>query len=303
MLSLQARVSIIGVSVVAGILVANSAMACLVDKCDLLGQDAEDFFLPVEGSTVPANLTGLWAASLRDYGPVEIIEIVDNSDPEVAVGISDESIVSAVDSTWPVGWSHDFDAFLKEGHSYRLRSRNSCTGDVSEVTFEASAVAPLPTSLGELELFDNFNGPLSLDCTAEIQASQAHFGLVLAEEALPWKEVINFVTYVNDMPWYARSHTAQVVPIGSSWVGRGEDLVFANCSGTAGGLDEGVHTVQIRGYLPGVDEPILSDELEVVLNCDGYFGGTGCSGTGGIPGPFAFLLLAAGCLILRSSRS
>lgn len=245
--------------IAAASLLAAPALACQAFSC------GPDHYLPGDGAIVPANLLGIfyWEDSW-DHDPELELVVIENGTPAGEINLSE-----VTDDFF------EFEAPLVVGESYRLRGFNFCysfdwetVDEVEEINFQAGDPAPIPTSLGHLEIVEETTGGVWVDsgeCSSEIQAAQVRVTLHLSEEAQPWEDVLLYRTYVGGNRYNMTSETGQYIPLGSSWVGRGEDLIIARCGDT---WRLGVHAVEIRGYLPGVDEPIVTEELEITLECD-----------------------------------
>jgi len=193
--------------------------------------------------------------------------------------------------------------------------------------FTVTAIAPMPTTLGTIGAMDKGVGPLvvgttSGSCSSQIDAHQIDLQVEFSADALPWRDALAFTTLVDGQRWFAADSINSTYAQGTSWVGRGQDRVYASCGGEAedgsfSGLAEGWHQVAFEATLPGTDIVLTTDSVSVELSCeaggvvdesDGASMG-GCSVNGrSQSGPIAFLLLLFGFwgrrrIRFRSGRS
>ncbi|MDZ4064155.1 MAG: hypothetical protein U1E22_05740, partial [Coriobacteriia bacterium] len=172
------------------------------------------------------------------------------------------------------------------GKTIRVRGANFCqnaTGvlddTASVAVFETSASSPLPTDLGVLTATPSVVEPLvvadgSGPCASTVTAATVRVTLAFSTGALPWKDVFAFETWVDGEPWGSAHHIAREPIIGSSWEGRGVDLMFSICE-TPGGsfpvvapLGEGSHEVKMRAWLPGSSTVLETPSIVFALSCD-----------------------------------
>lgn len=256
------------------------AMACSEPDWCLDG-----YLLPAE--TAPANLSaGYWVPRMY-YG--DQLPEVDELAFELHRVDGEEEVVVAFGlegSNWRnrVLWRPEEP--LEEGATYRVRGTHTCTypgeeepaQESLEHFFVASDPAPLPTRLGILEIDDEFKGELEVStnsgsCYSIIGADQIEIAIRPDDDVLPWWDLLVFSTYINGESWYPARELDEIRPMGQSWWGRGRDLLFASCHANDGlairGLDEGTHRVEMRASLPGTDIILVTNSVDVTLNCDG----------------------------------
>jgi hypothetical protein len=277
------------------------------------------FFAPVNDGTVPANLPAFY---WKPFSSVLSQPVPDPSNvlfaraaaptmslPFTATMLPDNSYLIAPRQP------------LTPGTQYVLTDQYMCGGtNGPSVTFQAAAAAPLPTSLGTLAEAMNLTGPIKVpsaggECTAEVVAQQIGITLQPSAEALPWRDVLRFETYVDGQRWSASSGVVSSELPGSSWRVRGADLLYAVCkSGNeypGSGLAVGPHEVVMRATVPGSTTVVESSALTVQLDCadagpsggDDQDGGGGCAASG--PGSSSWLLLLGplAALLGRGRRS
>lgn len=295
------------------IVFSNHANACQAELCP-----RDDDFLPDEGVEVPANLEGIFRYHLfvppgggEEEAAMEVRRMEGGQPADEVPAEEHESEVG--NGAFEVL----FEDPLQPGESYRVRGEKACApiqpedaDDELELRFDTGDEAPIPDSLGELEIVDTQTASLQVrhaaSCSHEIRAAQAEVWLTLSDEAEPWEPVLWYQTMVDGERWTARRSVGEEVPGGSSWIGRGKDLIYADCSGEDG-LEEGDYTVQMLAHLPGTQEAIASDEVQITLECS-TFGGRGCgchatSSGGGTLGAFFALLVVLGIARRSASRA
>jgi hypothetical protein len=169
---------------------------------------------------------------------------------------------------------------LAENTSYLLDDKNTCTNFPilgPKVTFQTSAVAPMPTALGNLIVTAGGVGSLdavtsSGSCTSSILVDRVMVTLDFAPDARPWREVLHFETLVDDRVWNGNPTGNYVAP-GTSGHGRGVDMVFRVCeSHDPGvgipGVGPGPHTVAMRARLPGTTMEWMTEPVSIQLECN-----------------------------------
>jgi hypothetical protein len=106
-------------------------------------------------------------------------------------------------------------------------------------------------------------------CSTDITAASRSLDLVLPAGMRKWRDVFLYSTLVDGRGWRPAPNNCLVVPHGTSWVGRGRDLVYATCSGEtpADNLSEGTHAVEMEAWLPGT-KTVVRAKISVTLTCD-----------------------------------
>jgi len=234
---------------------AETSWACSPRGCS----PDTDSLLPLDGSTVPPNISGLAIRFTGEEQPDFILKD-ESTDLEVEHEV--------------VGRELHLLGALASNTTYRIDWIDSCgfPGNPSTSTFQTGPEnVDFPESLGVLA--SNHVGlgrvRLSYDgCETEDNLSdRVEIDLVLSATAEPWKDVLIFQTTVNGVPWSPSNLQAR--PPGASWVGRAKDLIYLDCeSPYQQNLKAGVHTVQMEARLPGDDRVLLSNSVEVSVHCD-----------------------------------
>ena len=249
----------------ATMLISSVAFACgYISTCPGL-----DRFLPSDGVEVPVNLGGIFVR--RHIDAVDLDPVLRELDGEEVIRQVPLSSLRPAATDGVLLYEEP----LVEGRSYELRSQNSCdpSKENDAVRFTTTESADVPSSLGELELTQTSQSELTLGNNRElcdvdsVPVARADFEIDLDAEALPWRGVVALETLVNGeivhpfQEW--NSSRSLATP------NRSTDFIFAACEdGALGGVGEGIHTVQMLGYLPGVSEPIVSNEIEILLECE-----------------------------------
>ena len=123
-------------------------------------------------------------------------------------------------------------------------------------------------------------------CTTFIAAAQIHIEMQLPQGLSRWKDALLFSTHINNdklsqpKVWRPAPDLCDQPPAGLSWVGKGRELVFAECgpapslvtnpSGQRGGaaisMPEGKHAVEMVAWLPGTNLT-LTASVSIKLEC------------------------------------
>jgi hypothetical protein len=165
----------------------------------------------------------------------------------------------------------------------------------TEVTISITDVAPLPASLGELDVSTMLGltvaGSSGGECQRQLQASYADVDLRLSPEATPYADALRYELRVDgDQPWqFKDTIVAPSEPrLGSSSLGPKKDRVIVSCESdpylapglsayrSAPTLEPGSHRVRMVGVLPDTTE-ISSAEVVIDLSC-GADAGAAASG-------------------------
>jgi hypothetical protein len=275
-------------------------------------------FVPKDGATIPANAPGFYFRPSESGSPGDpsLVRLTAASDPTTSIPFT------AVPQ--PNG---DFvlvpDVPLVEGETYTLEDRALCNNATLHSTFTAGPAAPLPTSLGTVELIGHGNyadldlATVSGSCSTRVEATVLQIALSESASAAPWKDLFLYETLVDDQPWVNQASIAVRTTPGESWVGRGKDLLYRVCQLSSDayyqGLPVGGHEVRFRASLPGASPMTASlatpkqafeimctpdpDENEPDDNNDGDGGGCSTSGR-----ELGGALLLLGLLVRRRRR-
>lgn len=169
---------------------------------------------------------------------------------------------------------------LLPNSDYELRDAASCIpGDMPiQTTFHTLDALPFPKTLGTILVKTPFSSAIDLasidgGCSSRIMTLNSRVELVPTAEALPFYYAFLFETLVDGEVWAPMHQITQIIPVGESWEGRGQDLLYTTCgfeppSGVGSPLSEGEHSVVFRAKLAGSDFSIESEPATVVLKCD-----------------------------------
>lgn len=93
--------------------------------------------------------------------------------------------------------------------------------------------------------------------------------LELPPELQAYQDQFFFETIVDGKEKWMNSHSmCQVIKPGSSWEGKGIDLLFTQCDPRFDrGLSQSTHTIQMIAWLPGTAVRIESTLLTVQMSC------------------------------------
>lgn len=237
------------------------------------------FFSPENGTPVPANVPGLhWTPMTGSGTPADPSKVV------LAKAATPSTPVPVTAMRLPDGGGYLIvpNQPLTPGTSYVLTDQNTCGGGVllgPRVTFQVTDAVPLPTSLGTLAETENHIDSLEVasgggSCSAVVEAHQIGIALQLSSEALAWRNALHFETLVDGQVWKPSSSIPIRTQPGTSWRGRGVDLLYRVCKtneelGTTEGLAAGPHEVVMRATLPGSGTVVQSSPLSVTIDCAG----------------------------------
>lgn len=239
---------------------ARPASACSPSHCRAA-------FAPFDGAVIPANAPALyWRLDAGGQTPVM------------------PTLTAASAPTTPVAFTlvqqnGDFlvvpTAPFVEGETYTFE-QVAC-GETVRSSFTAAAAAPLPSSLGTVNIVVNGERPGFAvqaggvgECTTSIAATTANVTLERSPTAAPWNDLLFYETRVDDTTWEYKPGTFVYPPLGETWSGRGKDVLWAACETKPNayvGLTAGGHSVLFRASIP--NGPTLSTPAVTVdLACD-----------------------------------
>lgn len=262
------RLPVVGVLALA-CAVPSRALPCSPAQC------LQQHLVPTGNGAIPLDAAGVLLSPERSFGGggATTASVTVTADDGVVVATSTEAASN--------GTVVRFATPLREGGRYTIGYGSLCEldrGAPLAVTFQAAAAAPLPTTLGALSLERSVVGPLRVGggagCVETIQAAYADVVLVPSAEATPWSNAFVFSTTVDGQRWAPTDTIAfnNQSDVGSSWVGRGRDRVYATCGmagpGQQAGVSEGAHDVTLTAWLPGTDVRLRST-LRIFLSCSG----------------------------------
>jgi MYXO-CTERM domain-containing protein len=265
-------------------------------------------FVPGDNTTVPENAPGLyWRPS-----------IVDNrsADPSM-VSLVREGDTTPIPVT-PIAQGTDWvlvpQVPLVAGTRYVLAESRECNGTAgARATFTVGPSAPLPTTLGTLELLGHGNF-MELEvgaggsCSTTIGAMAVQVSLTAAPDIAPWKDLLVYETLVDGQPWFTEPSINVRTPPGGSWYGRGIDLLYRICepdpSAARPGLTAGGHEAAFRATLPGSSITLATPAQAFELMCASpprrIDNDAACSST--TPASGAFVLFVLALLLVHRTR-
>ncbi len=238
------------------------------------GMECQDAALVGDG-TVPSNVAALvWTPRRRFAADPGVVLTA-----SVALVASDgERVPVRFLSPLGYGWAIAPETPLREGIAYELDNPNFCGSEslpsLGLVTVGPSA--PLPAALGTLAVGTATVSPIELaagaPCVSRTRSAHAAIQLQLAADALPWRDVLVFETWVDGQPWRPQRYANRVIGTGESWEGRGRDLVYGACPSMFFVDQPGLalhqdHTVVMRASLPGTAVVLETPPVTVRLSC------------------------------------
>lgn len=226
---------------------------------------------------VPSNIGG---ALLRDCQ-----ELIDGARwPEVSLRAqdSDEELALRVEHLRQDLFEVIFEEALEEETTYIVES-SSCENqepDIWRWSFATTRPAEEPEDLGVWLPSDRQYGeviiPVDDSCDARVDAVYIEFDFEPGPGAELWGRALAFETYVDGRIWEPRESIPVPLPPGTGRLGYGKERVYVVCDELiqpeahplARALDEGIHRVQIRAFLPGTDLVWTSESHSFVLRCE-----------------------------------
>jgi hypothetical protein len=281
---------------------SRPAEACSLPPC------SPGAFVPRDHGRVPANVPALYWRPLSGYeltaDPNNVV-LANAADPTTAIPFTAKPLASGDFLIVP-------DAPLAPG-GYVIVDHTMCEDfnlPGPQAAFTVAAEAPLPSMLVPLVATPTRIQQMDLEtragsCSVQSTVAASEIGLAPTLVADPWFDALHFETLVDGNPWHYRAGLTLEPPPGESPIGRGRDRVFQVCSRTdptVDGLPAGKHMVAMRATLPGSTLVVMSEAIEVTLECDnpvgelpidGPIGGSGGCSTGAGAGPALGLALLA----------
>jgi MYXO-CTERM domain-containing protein len=266
-LRLQTLLPITLVASAVAYLVPVVAQACSCPPCT-----ANQFFLGTK--PIPSNSPGIYwgglAQQAADASSLALFKVVDGQEQAVDIDVSTARANLFVLSPR--------DGFA-ENSEYVVRSANSCDSNASaiESRFSTSTMAPVPQELGSLVAMPSRRDTVLVAaggmCYGTLEAAVVDVQWTLPAEHEAWSEVLTYETLVDGQIWSPRFNICPWPKIGSSSNYLGADQVFASCIPKNSdifeyGVEEGIHTVSMRAYLPGQSTVWESQTVTIDLHCD-----------------------------------
>lgn len=281
--------------VVLAAVVAVSVMHREIAGCSCLKGDYG--FLVPSGVTLPSNALGVpWAGGLRREGKhwiyprkdLFLVQRLDSAGDWVTIDFDLHEIRGELigDSTMYIVLVVPDDGMMP-GACYRfgfgpLHHRDDGGRIMSEgvvVTVDHEPFKPDTTEY-MLRVGDTRRAPLEVmtlsgACSTKIEAAQAEIEMPLPVSVEKWRDALLYTVIISDHDYWRpyRSFCGSAPP-GSSWVGKGRELVFSQCTGTLGSsgepyfnLQEGTHSVRMIAWLPGISATVRA-RADVALKCE-----------------------------------
>jgi hypothetical protein len=107
-------------------------------------------------------------------------------------------------------------------------------------------------------------------CSEGVTAAQLRIVMDLPEAMRAFRDQLYFETIIDGTHhWSPYGSICALVLPGSSWQGKGVDLLFSVCGDKPDdrGLATGHHTVEMRASLPGTDVSAVTSKVEVEVKC------------------------------------
>lgn len=285
----------------------------------------------LDRAKVPSTIGGALYRDCKDQG---------NPDRELGLTIraegSDDEISHRLVHLRQELYEVIFEEPLKSDTIYLVESADCGFGELTywSWSFQTTESAEEPKELGVWVPSDRRQGAVKVPddgaCSRAVDAAYIELNFEPGADAETWGKALAFETYVDGQLWEPQETVATAVPPGTSRLGYGKEQVFAVCDNPISphnpawsrSLDQGIHRVEIRAYLPGTDLFWTSESYSFVLRCDETGAqaesggdaddqaepdadekgvadeGTGCAQTPGIPG-FIWITVAIELLVLR----
>ena len=258
------RIGWLLVFVLLGGVAPSASEACSTTPCRL-GE-----LVPGSGATVPANLAAIeWLGFSGGTAAVSAARV--DGDVETPVGATLEGNAIVLGES------------LVEGGRYIVRAELDCEvggpGRV-ETEFTVAATAPSISDLGTLTSSAIGVGPVTAitylgSCSLEVDADRTRVELDHGVSALPWRDALIYETWVDGAYWRPSGSLGGAIgPRSGSWIGRGEDVLYAVCFETdlieSEGLPEGEHTVELRARVVGDTTVLATPTATITLDCTSY---------------------------------
>lgn len=268
-----------GCLLVLGTMVADrAAIACDIDPCPV------PQIAPFNGSSVPANARVL---VVRAWQFVDILRselhLKDQSGVEFSLEFStdgDDLYVFPVQTFVPGGRYCLSFAFACPVLPNRILSGVSC--------FQAGPIAPVPLESGEISIVEIRRDDLGVSsvqgsCTSDIDAMIVRYAIAPSENLRPFLALTRFEILVDrslaePFVWSRSFFGEELEGFDGARVesripgGRHADQVFARCSGWSEsedcGLAPGIHTLEVRAQIAGLNWCQASSRVPVDLRCD-----------------------------------
>ena len=267
------------VALAAGALAPSTGRAC-TPRCPAFAA------APPDGAVVPANVPALVVRSpdLRCWYSMcqgielETPEIIDSGERSVGFEYLDPGsnaphlLVLA--------------APLTSGETYRFRYPDPCATATNcregtcvipfrEQTLVAGPIAPLPTSLGEVEVSEACVevAPISTrrgSCVVNATVATLRLSIRPSADLVPFLPVTYFTSSVRGEETGRTPHAPELVD--GQLAGDAVGPIYSRCDAwddlDANGLSPGIHEVIVRAWIAGLAQP-LEHRVAIEIRCDG----------------------------------
>lgn len=230
-----------------------------------------------DGGLIPSNSHGLlW------WGEFEGSNSADHGLPVQIASTSGEPLPVEYELVSKYGtqslWLFRPRGGFKIGKSYVFTTRRTCAfmfeggweQQVSVTISDQAAVSPAgPVALKVGKpIMDALAVAAGGSCSEGITAAQFPIKMDLPEAMGVFRDQLYFETIIDGARWDASASLCNPVVPGTSWRGKGVDLLFIACTPfSSQGLAAGRHTVEMRASLPGTDFLAVTSKVEVELRC------------------------------------
>jgi hypothetical protein len=165
---------------------------------------------------------------------------------------------------------------FKKGESYVFTARRTFLLDLGnedqtvdvKVSYQAAVAPPGPVVL---KVGQPSSGKLQIakgvSCSETVTAAELPVEMDAPEGIGKFRDQLYFETLIDGNKWLPSSSVCNTILPGTSWRGKGADLLFSVFSsfGDASGLTPGHHVVELRASLPGTDI-LLTSKIEVQVS-------------------------------------
>ena len=241
---------------------APRASACSAPYCtpaSFLPRSASDGELPVlpeNGARVALRSTG----GPADSSTITASRLRDGATLEVALS-AEGGVVTLPDARAGDVWTITEEHTCGEGELSATGATSVRIGAAAEAPSTLGTLHADPAVRGEFGVLDA-SGP----CSSTIDGVTAIVTVELDPTVSPWRDALRYETLVDGAPYLGPVSNAGDGPQGEV------TRVSVACEAPTPGqyppdLEEGVHLVQRRAFLPGSETPLLSDEIEIELRC------------------------------------
>lgn len=180
---------------------------------------------------------------------------------------------------------------------------NGCNSTVVTSVIDVTPVAPLPTTLGVVEVSASHNQPVAVwdnrgACTSDLASTVAPYTFALDPSIAPWADAIELTPMLDGSPWSEVSDV-RVAP----------HFIFARCEAPLPSQVDlrdatlGEHTLRIDGSIRGLNVTLASNTETLALQCASSSGASCSAHAPAQPSSkFAMLSILAATTLLARRR-